>query len=169
MFKFTFIEIDAKSKLLLTIYFFSSLFCRCSPKKCCHSLCNCEYTRSNYDNNDFLIKNGLALNNILIRFKILFSMYFICVFQISFNNTPRNVIDSVQTISLLIIFNFGKTSGISSFLLALWKNEYLFFFASESLLEMNYSLIFCNSSFTLRKAVFIFLFEWNEFVVSKTQ
>ena len=78
----------------------------------------------------------------------------LCVFQLRFssNNTPRNYTDSVQAISLLFIFNFGKTSEILSFLLGLWKNEY-FFTLSESLLEMNHSLIFWNSSFTLRKAV----------------
>ena len=82
-------------------------------------------------NNDFLFKNGLGLDSIPIFFGILFSMYFICVFQLRFssNNTPRNFFDSVRAISLLFIFNFGKASGISSFLLGLWKNEYLFFFS----------------------------------------
>ena len=86
-------------------------------------------------------------------------MYFIYVFQFRFssNNGSRNLIDSVRAISPSFIFNFGKTSGISSFLLGLWKNEYSFFFftLSESLLEMNHSLSFSNSSFTLRKSVLI--------------
>ena len=89
-------------------------------------------------------------------------MYFIRVFQLRFssNNTPKTFTDSVRVFSLSFIFNFSKTNGISPFLLGLWKNDYLFFFTlSQSLLEMNDSLIFCNSSFSLRKAVFISLFE----------
>ena len=81
-------------------------------------------------------------------------------FNVSSDKTPRNFIDLVRAISRLFIFSFGKTTGISSFLLGLWKNEYLDFFTlSESLLEIHYSFIFCNSSFTLRKTVFISLFE----------
>ena len=64
-----------------------------------------------------------------IFFEILFSMYFICVFRFRFSssNTPRNLIDSVRAILLSFIFSFDKTSGILSFLLGLWKNEYLVF------------------------------------------
>ena len=83
----------------------------------------------------YVTVNDLALNNVPVFFEILFSMHFICVFQLAFksrflsNKTPRNFIDSVQANPRLFIFNFGKTSRISSFLLGLWKNEYLFFFS----------------------------------------
>ena len=77
-----------------------------------------------------LLKNSLALNNIPVFFEILFSMYFMYVFQLRFssNKTPINFIDSVRAISGLFIMSFAKTSGISSFLVDLWKNECLGFF-----------------------------------------
>ena len=85
---------------------------------------------------------------------LFFDAFYVFQLRFSSNNTPRNYIDSVQAISPLFIFNLGKTSEILPFLLGLRKNEYLFFFTlRESLLEMNHSLIFCNSSFTLTKAV----------------
>ena len=101
-------------------------------------------------NNSLVCSNLLLLKSKYIPiffeiFEILFLMYFICVFQLGFssNKTPRNFIDSVQAISRLFIFSFGKISGISSLLPALWKNDYLVFFTlSESLLEINHSLIF---------------------------
>ena len=106
-----------------------------------------------------MFENYFAFNNKPIFFEILFSMYFICSFQKDTNKfywySPGN--------SRLFIFSFGKTSGISSFLLGLWENEYLFFFftISESLLEINHSLILCNSLFTLRK-ISIYILGWVE-------
>ena len=72
-------------------------------------------------------------------------MYFICVFQLRFlsNNTPRNFIDSVRAISLLFTFNFGKTSARCSFLLGLWKNEYLIFFNIKREFVRNEPFIDC--------------------------
>ena len=62
---------------MINYLFFSSLFCKCSPKRHCHNLCNCEYTSSKVIIITFF-RNGLALNNRSIIFEILFSMCFIC-------------------------------------------------------------------------------------------
>ena len=137
MFKFTFIKNDTKNIILLTIYFFRTLFCKCSPKRSCHSLCNCEYTSSNVIITTFYLR--MVLLEMIDRhfLKPNFQCIF-CVFQLRLlaHKTQINFIDSVRAISRLFMFNFGKTSGIPSFLLGLWKNEYLFFFSlSESLLE----------------------------------
>ena len=88
--------------------------------------------------------------------------YFRCILYVVSKKAPRNFIDTFRAISQLFIFSFGKTSWISSFLLGLWENEYLFFFTnSESLLEINHSLIFSNSLFTLRK-ISIYILGWVE-------
>ena len=59
--------------------------------------------------------------------------------RFSSTNTPRNFKHSDHSISVLFIFNFGKRSGISSFLLDLEKNEYFdVLTASDSLFEINH-------------------------------
>ena len=115
MFEFTFIKNDAKNALLLTIYFYQICSTSAPPKDAVVK-CNCEYMSSKSDNNDFLFKNSLALNNKPVFFEILFSMYFICGFQIRFRLRRHQEIFSIHLF------------GISSFLLGLWKNEYLLFF-----------------------------------------
>ena len=134
MLKFTFIKNDAKNIILLTFFVFFFCFQVCSASAAPRDAAIVYVTvniRVVNDNNYFLFKNALALNNIPIFFEILFSMYFICVFQVRFlsSKTPRNFIDSVRAISRLFMFRFGKISGTSSFLLGLSKNEYLFFFS----------------------------------------
>ena len=161
MFKFTFIKNDAKNMHLLAFHFFQFSSARATPKDSAivYAKVNIRILKWLYD---FLFKNDLTLNNVPIFFEILFLMYFICMFQLrtSSNKTIRNCVHSVWAISRLFRFSFGKTSRVSCFYLGLWKNKYLFFFTlSESLSETDHSLIFCNSLFTLRKTVLIFLFE----------
>ena len=112
--------------------------------------------------------NGLIAFCLRITLLLIINLYFLryyfrCILYVVSKKTPRNFIDTVRAISRLFIFSFGKTSGISSFLLGLWENEYLFFFftISESLLEINHSLILCNSLFTLRK-ISIYILGWVE-------
>ena len=106
---------NAKHLLLLAIYFFSSLLCKCSPKRCCHSLYNCEYTISKVIIMTPYLRMALLwlIDQCFLQF---FSMFFICGFRLrlSFKKTARNF-DSVRTNSRLFIFSFGKTSGISFF------------------------------------------------------
>ena len=53
--------------------------------------------------------------------------------------------------------SFGKRSGMFSFWLGVWKNEYCVFFTfSESLFETNQWLTFSNSWFTI----------WNKYLIS---
>ena len=90
---------------------------------------------------------------------ILFSLYLMCSFLLkhSFNKSTKNVIDSVYSISWLFIISFGKRSGMFSFWMGLWKNEYLgFLMFSESLFETNHWLMFSNSWFTI----------WNKYLIS---
>ena len=56
--------------------------------------------------------------------------------------TPKNFIDSDCLISLLHILSFGRTKGILSFLLGLWKSEYFVFVTfRDNLLDINHWLI----------------------------
>ena len=86
-------------------------------------------------------------------------MYLIWTFHVKFSSrkTPKNFMDSDCLISLLHIFSFGRTDGILSYLLGLWKkNEYFIFVTfKNSLLGINYWLIVCNSMLTISN-VFIF-------------
>ena len=47
--------------------------------------------------------------------------------RFSSNNSPRNLMDGILSILSLFILSLGNFSGMSSFLLVLWKNEYFVF------------------------------------------
>ena len=80
---------------------------------------------------------------------------------------PTNFINDFLFIIWLLIKNFGNTSGKSSLLLALWKNEnFVFLTLKESLFELNHSLIFCNSLLTVEKATLMPLRSKTRFVSS---
>ena len=92
-----------------------------------------------------------------------------CVFQLRFSsNNTRKLIQSGRFHDYLYSILVRLVGGYHFFARFVEKRVFVFFFTiSESLLEMNHFLIVCNSSFTLRKAVFISLFEWNKFAFSK--
>ena len=61
----------------------------------------------------FLLMYGLDLNNKLIFFAILFSVYLIYFHvKLSSRKTPKNFIDPDHLISLLHIFSVERTKGI---------------------------------------------------------
>ena len=105
-------------------------------------------------NNESLFKKGFALYITPIFLAILFFINFKCCFHDMFssNRMPRNYIDDCLFITWLLIKSYGNTSGKSFFLQVLWKIDFFLIF-KESVLEINHSLIFCNSLFTVKKNV----------------
>ena len=84
-----------------------------------------------------------------------------CSFQFSFStsSTPRNYINSCLSITGLLIVRFGSIRGMLSFLLGLWKKEYLVFFVfKENLFDVSHWLILASFSFTIENN--FCLFEW---------
>ena len=143
-------------------------------KRICKHVTNFK-TRSTPFHMDVINVWSLALNNGPIFLSFCFR-YILCSFQLrfSFKKAPGNFIDLVRSISWLFVFSFGKVSGILVFARFVEKQIFhfcfvLFFFffftLSESLLENNSLILFFNSSFILRNAIFISLFEY-EFVSS---
>ena len=99
----------------------------------------------------------------------LFSINFKCFFpdRFSSNGMPINFIDDCLFITWLLTKGFGNTSGQSSLLLAFWKTEiFIFLMFKESLFEINHSLIFYNSLFTVQKRTLTSLCSKNRFVSS---
>ena len=79
--------------------FFSSVFCRCCPKRHCHSLCDYEYAGSKVIIVTFCLR--MALLQIIYRYFL--KSYFLCILcvlqlRFSSSNTPRNLTDSVRAI-----------------------------------------------------------------------
>ena len=86
--------------------------------------------------------------------------------RFSSNNTPRNLIDGILSILSLFISSLGNFSGMSSFSLALWQNEYFaFVMLRESLLARHYWWILLNSLFTVANGTMILQIEKNANII----
>lgn len=94
-------------------------------------------------------------------------MYLRCSFQDKYlsNNTPASFIDSSRL--WLLIVKFGNWGGRLSFLLRLWKKEYLVYSRfRESLSATNHSFTLLSSLLTSENRQYVFLWVYKTFASS---
>ena len=135
-----------------------SLFCKCSPKRCTHSLCNSEYTSCKVTIMTFYLRMVLLWIIDQYFLNLIFDVFYVFS-DLGFSLTRHEETLSIQPewfenylYSVLV-----RLMEYHLFLPGLWKNKYLFFFFclflflffllcffTLSLLEINHSLIFCN-------------------------
>ena len=99
---------------------------------------------------------------------ILFSINLKCSFhdRFSSNRMPRSFMNNGLFISWILIKSFGNISCKWSLPLTLWKTENSFFLMfKKNLFEINHSLIFYNSLFTVEKRMLMSLCSKNCFVL----